>query len=207
VILEDGSDVAAPLELSQRHRPRIRVWSPGRDVRRNGAPGEVVNADRLAGPVNGVHTTSGTVKPVSICISAIRLDPAPRVVALPGRVDGAVGRFHRSAKPTSALDAAPRIRVQSHGVEIVGVDSLDRVDFTAGRVSFSRDELFKTHFTGQLSRLAVQKAGHEPQTLPGICARSRIIKPLLYVFLDSRRILGRPPDLMTFVESTPKVTD
>jgi hypothetical protein len=60
---------------------------------------------------------------------------------------------------------------------------------------------------GQSSRLAVQNAGHVPHTLPGMCARSRIIKPLLYVFLDSNRMLGRPPDVTTFVESTPNLTD
>jgi hypothetical protein len=135
VVLEDGPNVARPLELRQRHRPPIGVWSPRRDVGRDGAAGEVVDADRLAGPVDGVHASAAAVEPVAIRVCAARLDPASRIVALSGRVDCAVCCLHGSAETAGAADAAARIRVQSHRVEGVGVDSLDCVDFTTARLS------------------------------------------------------------------------
>jgi hypothetical protein len=143
VVLEDGADVACPLELRLRHRPPVGVRSPCRDVGRDCAAGEVVDADRLASPVDGVHAATGAVEAVAVRVRAVGLDPASRVGALSWRVDGAVCRHHSSAEPAGAVDAAARIRVQSHRVEGVGVDSLDCVDFTAGRLSLAQNNLIK----------------------------------------------------------------
>jgi hypothetical protein len=91
VILKDGPDVARALELGQRRWPRIGIWSSGCNVRRNGASGKVKDADRLAGPVDGVDASSGAVEAVAIRVCTARLDPASCIVVLSGRVNSTVG--------------------------------------------------------------------------------------------------------------------